>query len=216
MDLFRRAFRATAVDQKALVDYFGSFEAQLEALREANVIMTLKLVNDGRYFYLYYEAASEDYSPEDLFPGCADLIQSVPGHSGERKWVALMDVFHWHQPQSWAHWERQQPATQRLLMLARLKPEMVGSYIYYHQCQEIGLPGDDNKYVSIHLDEDYLLMYVELPKVIDKQPPNPNVDVSHVPRGAAWHALMNEHFAPIENMKEGSFWTELATILELG
>src|SRR4030095_5604912 len=86
---------------------------------------------------VYCECVDRLSEPEELLPEMDSYLADWPGQATARKWVPMIDVFHFNEPASIEHWLRKEPVERRVGRVAHLKPEMAASYIYYHyQLQE--------------------------------------------------------------------------------
>lgn len=136
---------------------------RLQGMIAEETLMTVSLFVFWNQLFLYYEYCREGIVPEDLLPSMSAYLEDWPDIDEKRKWVHMFDVFHASQPQSVDHWRRKVPIEERRGMLLKLKPEKLGSYIYYHYQLQEELLQTDNKYCIIGLHENYLFYYDELP-----------------------------------------------------
>jgi len=155
----------------------GMEEAGFSAMSGGQAALTL--VKQGRLMtaagfawernlFLYYECVGDDVRPEEIAGAVEPFLVDWPGQAELRKWVPMVDVFHFNEPASYGHWLRKAPVDRRAGRVAHLKPEMMSSYIYYHyQLQEErAFLGD--KYEIIAMHENLLFGYQEFPKVIEE------------------------------------------------
>ncbi len=192
------------------------FRAQMKEGCEEKVISLLKeekaagsLVEDGQamvfaaYYwekniFLYCECLKEELRPEVMFCNIRDYLEDWPGEAVMRKWIPLIDVFHFNEPVSEEHWRRKEPVEDRKGRVAHLKPEMISSYTYYHyQLQEerafLGA-----KYDIIGIHENLLFGYQEFPKIVEEPLAAGRLNTSGTP--VNWEdARMELHFQPWED-----------------
>ncbi|MGY4758866.1 hypothetical protein ACVNS2_04420 [Paenibacillus caseinilyticus] len=122
---------------------------------------------EGRLF-LYYECTGADVAPEELAGEAGPFLMDWPGGEELRKWVPMIDVFHFNEPVSREHWLRKAPVEQRVGRVAHLRPEMMSSYIYYHYQLQEERAFLGNKYEMIAMHENLLFGYQEFPKVVEE------------------------------------------------
>jgi hypothetical protein len=167
-------------------------------LVDGGELMTLAGYSWRNQIFLYYECVHSEIAPEAMFAALDSSLQDWPGHDEFRKWVPLIDVFHFNEPVSYEHWRRKGAVERRVGRIAHLRPEMVASYIYYHyQLQEErAFLGDKYEIIAIH--ENVLFGYQEFPKVVEQPLAPPKLKTSGTP--ADWNdARMDLHFQPWED-----------------
>jgi len=186
----------------------GGEEAGKQKLAEARQ-RARQLVKDGEVMtfaayewrgqlFLYYECIHREIEPETVFAPIEAHLEDWPGKPHKRKWVPMIDVFHFNEPAGYEHWLRKQPVERRVGRVAHLKPEMMASYIYYHyQLQEErAFLGD--KYEIIAMHENLLFGYQEFPQVIEEPVLPQKLNTSGTP--ADWNdSRMDLHFQPWED-----------------
>ena len=174
--------------------------------------MTLSLYKWEQNIFLYYECIGITIQPHDIFSNLGDCLMGWPGKKDKRKWIPMMDVFHFNQPISKKHWRRKKPVERKVGKVAHLKPEMISSYIYYHyQLQEErAFLGDKYEIISLH--ENLLFGYFEFPKVIEEPLVEKKLSTSGTPKN--WEdAHMDVHFIPWE---DGTiFFKEIEQIISI-
>jgi hypothetical protein len=147
--------------------------------------------------FLYYECLDCELSPDDIASAAVPYLKDWPGHSEPRKWIRMIDVFHFNEPANNEHWLRKERVERRVGRVAHLKPEMISSYIYYHyQLQEErSFTGD--KYEIIAMHENLLFGYQEFPKVIENSVVPGRLKTKGTPEN--WQdSRMDLHFQPWE------------------
>lgn len=58
--------------------------------------------------FLYIEQLTGQVAPELIVPGLNAMLEDWPGQEEARKWIALIDVFHFNEPASLDHWRRKE------------------------------------------------------------------------------------------------------------
>jgi hypothetical protein len=143
----------------------NSCAAGAKKLIDSGKAMTVGLfILEGNLFW-YAESFSGDIDPGSVNAPLESFLEARPGKESPASWAPLMDVFHFNAPESVEHWARKEPVELRRGRMARLKPDMVASYIYYHyQLQEErGFPGPKYEIIGIH--ENVLFGYQEFPAI---------------------------------------------------
>lgn len=161
-------------------------------------VMTFAAYYWQKNVFLYYECIEEAILPEDIFHEVNAYLEEWPGKQEKRKWIPMIDVFHFNEPVSTEHWSRKGPVELRKGRVAHLKPEMMSSYIYYHfQLQEerAFLGG---KYDIIAMHENLLFGYQEFPGVVEEPLAPKKLNTSATPKN--WDdSRMDLHFQPWED-----------------
>lgn len=80
-----------------------------------------------RNVFLYYECTGVPIEPETMFPEMGAYLEDWPGHAAKRKWIPMVDVFHFNEPADNAHWARKDAVERRVGRVAHLRPEKVSS-----------------------------------------------------------------------------------------
>jgi hypothetical protein len=176
----------------------AELEGNAQKLVDEGKLMTIACYTWKRNLFIYYECTQIDIQPEELFESMDLFLEDWPGKPEMRKWIQLVDVFHFNEPVSREHWERKEPVQQRVGRVAHLKPEMISSYIYYHyQLQEErAFLGD--KYEIIAMHENLLFGYQEFPKVIEEPLAPKKLQTKGTPEN--WNdSRMELHFQPWED-----------------
>lgn len=180
--------------------------AQIRALLPGIVRDLEKRQNDGlllstgfytweRNLFWYAECVEAPISPLSVFGELTPHLETWPGEEMPRVWIPMVEVFHFDEPQSMEHWRRPMPIEKRLGKIARLRPEKIASYTYFHyQLQEEqAFPGEKFKFITIH--ENLLFMYDEVPAVVGSPGHKGKLDTKNTPQDWA-SARMDQHFIP--------------------
>lgn len=182
----------------------GQQEAGLQALKEDGT--SRRLVQEGRLMtaaafswrdsvFLYYECLDGVLDPLEVAGAATPYLIDWAGESKPRKWIPMVDVFHFNEPEGYEHWLRKEPVERRVGRVAHLKREMMASYIYYHyQLQEErGFLGP--KYEIIAMHENLLFGYQEFPNVIEEPVVPGRLSTKGTPEN--WQdSRMDLHFQP--------------------
>lgn len=158
-------------------------------------LMTAAGFKWNRHVFLYYECMEDVIPPEVLLPMATDYLEDWPGQELSRKWIHLIDVFHFNTPKDAAHWRRKAPVDRQFGRVAHLKPEMVASYVYYHyQLQEEhAFHGPKFEIIGIH--ENLLFGYQEFPAIVEEPVVPKKLTTSGTPED--WQeSRMDLHFQP--------------------
>ncbi|WP_229757849.1 hypothetical protein [Paenibacillus marchantiophytorum] len=169
--------------------------ASAQARLDSGEIMTIAAFKWLQHIFIYYECVQDEIVPEVMFGAIDAYLEDWPGKVVKRKWMPMVDVFHFNEPVSYEHWLRKEPVERRVGRVAHLKPEMIPSYIYYHyQLQEErAFLGD--KYEMIALHDNLMFGYQEFPQVIEQPLAPPRLTTSGTPEN--WNdSRMDLHFQP--------------------
>lgn len=170
---------------------------QANRLVEQGDLMTAAAFIWNEQLFLYYECVDRQVEPDEIAAAAVPFLKDWPGQAKPRKWIRMVDVFHFNEPASYDHWLRKQPIERRVGRVAHLKPEMISSYIYYHyQLQEErAFHGDKYEIIAIH--ENLLFGYQEFPKVIEEPVVPGRLATKGTP--VPWEdSRMDLHFQPWE------------------
>lgn len=167
-------------------------------LMEQGEIMTAGCFKWERNVFAYCECVDRLIEPEELLPEMDAFLAIWPGQATARKWVPMIDVFHFNEPASYEHWLRKEPVERRVGRVAHLKPEMAASYIYYHYQLQEERAFLGPKYEIIAMHENLLFGYQEFPAVVEEPLLPGKLSTSGTP--AHWpDSRMDLHFQPWED-----------------
>jgi hypothetical protein len=198
----------------ACLERMGGISNAVREAVDAGRILTASVFHWRDQFFFNYESVSIPIAPVDLFGRLDDLLNPWPGEEVERYLVPLIDIFHCVEPHGLDHWRRKKTPARIFAQLARLKPEMVSSYIFYHYQLQEEKPGSFDKYCLIGLNENLLFFYLEHPFVVEPPPAPGKLSTSHSP--ANWQEVMNPHFEFWEDAPPGQeIWREIETIFTI-
>ena len=175
-------------------------------------LMTISLFQWRAHFFAYWESIDEAVTPEALFGDMGELLANWPGSDQPRCFAPMMDIFHCLAPESIAHWRRKQPIERVGLRLARLKPEMGSSYIFYHYQLQEEQPGSFDKYGIISLHENLICFYQEHPAIVEEPRRTGKLTTTNTPPD--WHTVMFPHFDLWHDAQPGQeIWRETELVL---
>jgi hypothetical protein len=175
-------------------------------------LMTLAIFRWGIHFFVYVERIQTPITADMLFDNMDDWLESWPGQAGPRCFVPMMDIFHCLEPESVDHWRRKQAAERIGGRVARLQPEMVSSYIFYHYQLQEEKPGSFDKYGLISLHEDLIFFYQEFPALVELPLRRGKLTTTNTPDH--WHEVMFPHFHLWEDAPAGQeIWRDVTLVL---
>ncbi len=147
-----------------------------------------------------------------LFPGAQSVLSPWPGRAEPGPFAPMADIFHYRRPADGEPW-RQGGLREGYGRLARLRPERIAGYVFYHYQYQEEKPGDGNKYGIIGLHENLLFFYAERPVLVEPAPYAGTLDTSRTPED--WEAVMRPHFIEWEDAPENeTIWHGLDRVLE--
>ncbi len=144
-----------------------------------------------------------------------DILLNVPTVYGPKVTIALPDIYHDGVPGDGPHWRAPGYVPQkRVGSLARIKPDMYCSYVYYHFLRQEELPHGFNKYFIIGAHEFQIFSYQEQPAAMDDPKPKGSFTTNMTPNH--WQELMHIHFDLWPNQpQETQEWIRLPILWEL-
>lgn len=161
-------------------------------------LMTAAAFRWERNVFLYYECTGVRIEPETMFPEMGVYLEDWPGHAVKRKWIPMIDVFHFNEPADNAHWARNDAVERRVGRVAHLRPEKVSSYIYYHYQLQEERAFLGPKYEIISMHENLLFGYQEFPAVVEEPVLPRKLETTGTPKD--WNdSRMDLHFQPWED-----------------
>lgn len=210
--VFRAQLRAAGADR--LMEQLAVQKPALEKRLAANELMTASIFRWRDQLFFYYECPRGKIAPEELTVSLSDLLEVWPGASAPRRWVPMMDIFHYSRPLSAAHWRRSEPPVERTARVIYLRPEMVSSYIFYHYQLQEEKPGALNsKYGLISQHENLLFFYMEKPDVEEEESYAGHLKTKNTPPN--WGEVMDPHFAPWPDEDGERLWRPIECLLAI-
>jgi hypothetical protein len=195
----RMIFRAQCKtgQENAVLDNMRQ-EDKAKKFTESGVFMTIASFIWNNNIFLYYECLKDEVQPEAIFCSLEDYLEDWPGKNEMRKWIPLIDVFHFNEPANEEHWRRKQHVERRAGRVAHLKPEMMSSYIYYHYQLQEERAFLGPKYEVIGMHENLLFGYQEFPVVVEEPELPKKLNTTGTPKN--WEdSRMDLHFQPWED-----------------
>lgn len=172
-------------------------ETAQQLVREGS-LMTAAAFSWRDNVFLYYEYINGELAPEATAGAATPYLIDWPGEAQSRKWIPMVDVFHFNEPADMEHWLRKEPVEQRYGRVAFLKREMMASYIYYHYQLQEERAFHGGKYDIIAMHENLLFGYQELPGVVEKPVVPGRLSTKGTPD--PWSdSRMDLHFQPWED-----------------
>lgn len=162
---------------------------------ESGRLMTFGCFRWERNLFLYAECVGEKLDAEELLPVVSPYLELWPGHEQKRRWIPMIDVFHFNEPASADHWKRKTEVERRAGRVAHLKPEMAASYIYYHYQLQEEQAFHGPKYEIIAMHENLLFGYQEFPAIVEA-PVLPGALATHGTPEDWKDSRMDLHFQP--------------------
>lgn len=180
--------------------------AAQSAARLPQTMGTMSLFVWQKRLFLYCETENAGLSADDAFHFADDCLEFWPGEEQPRRWVRMPEIFHYNCPVSAAQWKRPQPM-QPWAQIARLRPETLSRYVYYHYQYQEERPGDGNKYGIMALHENLAFFYLEAPTIRETAPRPGALATSLRPEN--WGEVMAPHFIPWEDERPGMYWKKI-------
>ncbi|MCI8308000.1 MAG: hypothetical protein HFH14_08145 [Lachnospiraceae bacterium] len=208
----RLVYRGQIKDETNLLHNLDIDGERIEKLKNDGKVMTLTLFKLGKTLFLYYECIDKFIKPEELFEASVSDMEYFPHTEGY--FMPMMDIFHNNKPKDVEQWTRKERVERRIGVVARLKPEMVSSYIFWHYQQQEETPGKGHKYGIISLHENMLFFYKEAPLKSEPAWWKGKLNTHNTPFDT-WHTLMNPHFIKWTDAPEGQdVWRECEILLK--
>lgn len=198
--------------QQRLDDFFRGLEerkAVMASRLRAEGASACSVFGYNRVLFVYGEA-DDPFAGFRWEPELASRLEPWPdAQGGTEDSFPMTDIFSYGRPEELGAWRPDYVPEKRIGRLARLKPEMVASYVYYHYMRQEAMPGTGNRTFVIGYTAPYIFLYQEYPVVIRPLPPR--MDARAVP--ADWQQAMEPHFDPwSDTAEEERIWRELAGV----
>ena len=162
-------------------------------------LTTLCLFARERDLFIYAECADPIWTPERLLESAAELLEPWPGAEKPRRWIPMMDIFHYQRCVAVERWQRREPPVNRWGRVVRLRPEKVSSYIFYHYQMQEEESKNDSIFGTIGIHENLLFFYTEEPNFVTGPFYRRVLETHNTPRD--WAGTMEPHFAPWPDAK---------------
>ncbi|WP_438444343.1 hypothetical protein [Gorillibacterium sp. sgz5001074] len=211
--MVRNLYRAHCGNPAEALRFLKDREPSIRTRMTEAGVPILSLHQWEEQLFLYYEAAGKPVAPAELLEGLETSLLVWPGTQEERRWVPLIDIFHYQRPVEAADWSRMGPK-EPYARVARLKPEQAASYIFYHYQLQEERPGIGNKYGMIGMHENLLFFYSERPEVVEKPAYEGILRTANTP--GDWPSLMEPHFILWEEAPgERKIWLDIPCLLAI-
>ncbi len=217
-EIKRWMYRAWSEDAEAAEAYFRQANERREELIAAmgqTRVSALSVFGGGGHWFLYAETEQDSgtFEPELLLPGADSVLSAWPGEPRRRLFVPMADIFHYQRPADGDHWRRT-GQTESYGRIARLKPDKVSSYVFYHYQYQEEKPGDGDKYGIIGLNENLLFFYAERPSTVEPAPYEGTLTTRNTPED--WGAVMQPHFIEWPDKRENEkIWLNLERVFDI-
>lgn len=198
----------------ALGDFRSALQQDEEQLRtrlESEGVLAFSLFVSDPVLCIYIETAVDEYAW--TWPASyGEWLEEWPGVHKHSLSVPMLDIFHDGVPVDPITWRRDRTVDKRIGSMARLKPDMVASYIYYHFQKQEETPDSFNKTYMIGSHGAFLFSYYELPTVVSESKRKGLLSTDNSPSN--WHEVMLPHFHTWENAPEGQqLWLQMEQLL---
>jgi hypothetical protein len=155
-------------------------------------IFTLSLFHSGKALCVYLES-SKDEQWFEWGNEVHSMMQITPGLDQSRYAIHMPEIFHDGVPNDHASWRQARVIKQRVGSLARIRPDLLARYIFYHYQLQEEYPEHFNKTYIIGLFQNMIFSYHELPAVVSESPPLGKLQTRLSPV-QNWQDLMHPHF----------------------
>jgi len=197
--IYRKAYMAQSKTDN-IASWLDTRKDYIEKLKSDNQIMSLSLFMWEKDLFLYYECIDCDINPHEIFKQSNEYLEAWPGENEQRYWSPMYDIFHYNRPISNEHWKRGLNSKNAVGRLARIKPEMLSSYIFLHYQYQEEKPCDGDKYGIISLHENLLFFYMESPEENEICQYEPKLKTTNTPDD--WAMAMEPHFIYWDDVSE--------------
>lgn len=190
-----KAYKALVRPEKLsqVESFISSFEGKIQnEFKNTNKISNLNVFFFENQLFFYIESIDAEITPDALFDGISDYLCVWPDEN--KLFRPMACIFHYNEPQSNEHWERKRKPENCYAMIAKIIPDLMARYIYYHYQYQEEYPGDGDKYGRIFIADDILFFYCERPAYVEKALHKGSLDSKNSPRGEAWQKIMDTHF----------------------
>lgn len=190
-----KAYKALVLEEKK--EHIEKFIASSEENIRLNYKNTDKISNVNVFLFenqlfIYIESNNDEILPEKLFNGISEYLCEWPDEN--KLFRPMACIFHYNEPQSNAHWKRKSKPEFCFAMIAKIIPDLMSRYVYYHYQYQEEYPGDGDKYGRIFISDNTLFFYGERPTFVEKALHKGSLDSKISPRGEEWQKIMDTHF----------------------
>lgn len=168
------------------------------------------LFEKERDLFLYFETSGEGFEWE--WPdACREMLEIWPGESGCRLAVPMLEIYRDGEAET-PEARSGRFVRERVGSLARLKPEMYGSYVFYHYAKQEETPGSFNPTYMIGAHENLIFSYQEQPAPRGERRESRRTWPTPVAPNN-WHEMMQPHFIPWSEGEQGPVLWERMNLL---
>lgn len=186
-------------------------DGDLRRQMQMEQVLSVSLFMSGRYLCLYMETHPDGYD-WDWPAAYAEWLEVWPGEEQRRLSVRMLDIYHDGVPIDPDSWRFGRQVDDRIGCIARLKPEMAASYVYYHYQLQEERPESFNKTYMIGSYGTFLFSYREHPAVVGEAKCKGKLSSHNSPEN--WQEVMDPHFEPWTQVSdEERFWRNMQQLL---
>lgn len=192
----------------------GLSQRRLRKAVAEGMILSSAIFKDEDRFLLYIESIDNPVSPSALLPELASLMEKSRWMDGKGEFVPLTDIFHNNEPIGREDWERTAEYTP-ICKIARIYPQMVSSYIFYHYRLQEEQYGLRHQYGVIYERDGWLFFYKELPLKVGRPSRAGKMKTKDSPEN--WDMVMKPHFWEWNNAEgEKRIWRDSDLWISVG
>jgi hypothetical protein len=193
--LINRRMYLSYLKQELTTDKKSEFVAAIhrqEAVWRSSGLITLSCfhLQGVVCVYLESERADEGFSWSEEVASWFHLSPSLQGLNNA---ILMSDIFHDGVPFDRASWRKDRAIEHRVGSLARIRPEMLSSYVFYHYQLQEEYPESFNKTYIIGLQDCLIFSYYELPAVVSEIRLKGKLNTHFSPTDS-WQEVMDPHF----------------------
>lgn len=207
-NMHRRIYRSQ-LKHGAMEDfttYLDDHRRELKYSLQSQGIVTCSIFSYKHMLCIYVEAL-DGVSEFRWGSPYLDWLEPWPGGDEPCHVVRMVDIFHDGVPENFESWRSNRRVDNRVGSLARLNPQLVSSYIFYHYQKQEEQPESFNKTYIIGLHEQFIFSYKENPAVISNPRPRGSLNSNRTP--LHWQDVMEPHFLPWEDEEDGCCWRKM-------
>jgi len=185
---------ADGKDAARAKELFAEASARLEEALAARGIAVFQAFGHERLVFAYLEGAGDPAGfdwPNPLRERFA-VWPASGGDGREKRHAPMVDIFHDGNPEQDPGWRDGYAPERAVGSVARLRPEMYSSYVYYHYQMQEEKPGSYNRSYIIGSFGTLIFSYQELPPPPGKTPLAGKLSSRQTPPN--WHEVMEPHF----------------------
>lgn len=196
----RQAYRAYIKEncEELMVELLDSLRDIAQKYCEDGRLLTVSVFKWDRNIFLYYESVEDEVTPLELLGLVQMYLEEWPGECKKRYWIPMVDIYHCVDGEAVKSFRNGAPIQKTMANIARFKPEMLSSYIFYHYQYQEEKPGDFSKWCAIYLHENLAIIYGEDPDSPAPMPEKRTLYTSNTPPN--WGEVMYLHFEPWEDV----------------